>query len=429
MNNSTPPAPDPEGHRAPRVTIWSPFTYRDYRLLWLSSAAYTITAQLSVLVTAVWLFEETGSAARLALLGVVQLFVQVVALIWGGTLADQLDRKRLLAGAQAVTLAALSALAVLAVTDALTPWHIYVAAAALGVTTVLAQPARSALTANVVPRTHLMHAVSADNITRQVGSILAPLLFASVAEGISITAAFVMAAVTAIPSVLMPLAIGANTRAVLAPGQVITGGPREVVRRAWEGFTFVRRHRLLPGLYLLDIGMTVFTFYRQVLPALASGLFRGGAGAVGVLTAANSLGSVIGSLTVVAFERYPKKGMLVVYATIGFSSSVFLFGTATSLWMGVLVILMMGGTDGVSVTMRETMVQLETPDAMRGRTVSLGYLAANTANNVGTVWVGFLAAEVGSARTMQIGGLLSLAITLVVWRGVAGLRHYLYRTT
>lgn len=429
MNNSTPPAPDPEGHRAPRVTIWSPFTYRDYRLLWLGSAAYTITAQLSVLVTAVWLFEETGSAARLALLGVVQLFVQVVALIWGGTLADQLDRKRLLAGAQAVTLAALSALAVLAVTDALTPWHIYVAAAALGVTTVLAQPARSALTANVVPRTHLMHAVSADNITRQVGSILAPLLFASVAEGISITAAFVMAAVTAIPSVLMPLAIGANTRAVLAPGQVITGGPREVVRRAWEGFTFVRRHRLLPGLYLLDIGMTVFTFYRQVLPALASGLFRGGAGAVGVLTAANSLGSVIGSLTVVAFERYPKKGMLVVYATIGFSSSVFLFGTATSLWMGVLVILMMGGTDGVSVTMRETMVQLETPDAMRGRTVSLGYLAANTANNVGTVWVGFLAAEVGSARTMQIGGLLSLAITLVVWRGVAGLRHYLYRTT
>ena len=428
MSNSTPPAAEPDDQRAVRVTIWSPFTYRDYRLLWLGSAAYTITAQLSVLVTAVWLFEETGSAARLALLGVVQLFVQVVALIWGGTLADQLDRKRLLAGTQAVTLAVLGALAVLAVADALAPWHIYAATAALGVTTVLAQPARSALTANVVPRTHLMHAVSADNITRQLGSILAPLLFAAVAEGISITAAFVMAAVTALPSVVMPLAIRADTRPVLAPGQVITGGPREVVRRAWEGFAFVRRHRLLPGLYALDIGMTVFTFYRQVLPALASGLFRGGAGAVGILTAANSVGSVVGSLTVVAFERYPRKGMLVVYATIGFSASVFLFGTATSLWMGVLVILMMGGTDGVSVTMRETMVQLETPDAMRGRTVSLGYLAANTANNVGTVWVGFLAAEVGAARTMQLGGVLSLAITLVVWRGVAGLRQYLYRT-
>ncbi len=429
MSNSTPPAAEPGDRRAVRVTIWSPFTFRDYRLLWLGSAAYTITGQLAILVTAVWLFEETGSAARLALLGVVQLFVQIVALIWGGTLADQFDRKRLLAGTQAVTLAVLAVLAALAVADALVPLHIYAATGVLGVTTVLAQPARGALTANVVPRTHLMHAVSADNITRQFGSVLAPLMFAAVAEYLGLTAAFVMAALTALPSVFMPLAIRADTRAVLAPGQVITGGPREVVRRAWEGFTFVRRHGLLPGLYMLDIGMTVFTFYRQVLPALASGLFRGGAGAVGILTAANSLGSVLGSLTVVAFERYPKKGMLVVYATVGFSVAVFLFGTANALWMGTLVILLMGGTDGVSVTMRETMVQLETPDAMRGRTMSLGYLAAVTANNVGTVWVGFMAAEIGSARTMQLGGLLSLAITLAVWRAVSGLRQYRYSAT
>jgi len=429
VNSSTLPGSEPGGQRAARVTIWSPFTFRDYRLLWLGSAAYTITAQMAVLVTAVWLFEETGSAARLALLGVVQLFVQIVALVWGGTLADQFDRKRLLATVQAATLAVLTALAILAVTDMLTPWHIYAATAVLGVTGVVSQPARGALTANVVPRTHLLYAVSADNITRQVGSILAPLMFALVAERLSLTAAFVMAAATAIPSVVMPLGIRADTRPAREAGVEVTGGPREVVRRAWEGFTFVRKHGLLPGLYLLDIGMTVFTFYRQVLPALASGLFRGGPGAVGILTAANSLGSVLGSLTVVRFERYPKKGMLVVYATVGFSLAVFLFGATTALWMGVAVIALMGATDGVSVTMRETVVQIETPDAMRGRTVSLGYLAAVTANNVGTIWVGFLAAEIGASLTMQIGGLLSLAITFGVWRGVAGLRQYRDRTT
>lgn len=428
MSNSTTPA-DPGGARSARLTIWSPFAFRDYRLLWLGSAAYTITAQMAVLVTAVWLFEETGSAARLALLGVVQLFVQIVALVWGGTLADQFDRKRLLAAVQAATFAVLTALAALAVAGVLAPWHIYAATAVLGVTGVVSQPARGALTANVVPRTHLLYAVSSDNITRQVGSILAPLMFALVAERLSLTAAFVMAAVTAIPSVLMPLGIRADTRPAREEGVEVTGGPREVVRRAWEGFTFVRRHGLLPGLYLLDIGMTVFTFYRQVLPALASGLFRGGPGAVGLLTAANSLGSVLGSLTVVRFERYPRKGMLVVYATVGFSLAVLLFGTTTALWMGVAVIALMGATDGVSVTMRETVVQIETPDAMRGRTVSLGYLAAVTANNVGTIWVGFLAAEIGASRTMQIGGLLSLVITFGVWRGVAGLREYRDRTT
>ncbi|MSQ42446.1 MAG: MFS transporter [Dehalococcoidia bacterium] len=411
-------APAEEG--AVAMPAWAPFRFADYRLFWLGSVAATITQQLAILATGVWLFERTGSAAQLGLLGGVQLIVQIPALLYGGTLADELDRKRLMALTQAISAATLAALAVLAVGGTLAPWHIYAATAVTSVTGVLGQPARAALTASVVPRTHLMHAITANTITLQVGSIVAPLLFAAVAERWGLTPAFVVTAATAAPSAILPLLIRAGGRPVgVTPTDTMA-------RRVWEGFQYVRRHRVLPGLLLLDAGMTVFTFYRQVLPALASGLFRGGPGAVGLLTSANSGGAVLGSLAVFFTPRYRAKGMLVVYATVAFSVLVFLFGTTTSLWAGALIITGMGATDALSMTMRQAVMQLTTPDQMLGRTLSLGTLGATTANNVGTLWVGLLAAAIGEASTMRLGGALALLCTLVVWRAVRGLRDYRY---
>lgn len=166
--------------------------------------------------------------------------------------------------------------------------------------------------------------------------------------------------------------------------------------------------------------MTVFTFYRQLIPALASGLFQGGEGAVSLLTSANSLGAVAGAFAVLFATRYRAKGMLVVYVTIAFSASVFLFGTVTSLWLGTVMIIGMGAFDSVSMVTRQAMMQLTTPDQMLGRTLSLGSLVATTANNIGTLWVGFVAAGIGEARTMQLGGILALGCTLIVWWAVSG---------
>lgn len=425
MTNSpaSPPSPgdgaeaDQQAHLIP---AWAPFRFPDYRLFWFGSVAAMFTNQLVILVTSVWLYERTGSPAQLGLLGGVQLVVQIPGLLWGGTLADELDRKRLMALTQGLTAAVLGILAALAVSRTMAPWHIYAATAVMSITTVLGQPARAALTATVVPRTHLMHAIMANALTQQTGSIVAPLMFGLVVIRWGLTPAFVLTALTALPSAVMPLMIRADGR----PAGISTAG--SMPRRVWEGFQYVRHDRILPGLFLLDIGMTVFTFYRQLIPALASGLFQGGAGAVSLLTSANSAGAVLGALAVLLAVRYRAKGMLVVYVTIAFSVCVFLFGTVTSLWLGTVMIIGMGAFDAVSMTTRQTIMQLTTPDQMLGRTLSLGSLVATTANNIGTLWVGFVAAGIGEARTMQLGGILALLCTLVVWRAVSGLRDYRY---
>ena len=408
---------DAQAHRIP---AWAPFLIADYRWFWFGSIAAMFTNQLLILVTTVWLYERTGSPKQLGLLGVVQLVVQIPALLWDGTLADQMDRKRLMGITQGTTAVVLAVLALLAVSNTLVPWHIYAATAVMSMTSVLGQPARAALTAVVVPRTHLMHAVTANTLTQQIGSIIAPLIFGLVVVKWGLTPAFVVTAVTAIPSAIMPQLIRASGRPV---GVTTTGSmPRRVI----EGFQYVRGHGILPGLFLLDIGMTVFTFYRQLVPALASGLFHGGAGATSLLTSANSAGAVLGAMAVLFATKYRAKGMMVVYATLGFSVAVFLFGTVPTLVLGTVVIVAMGALDSVTMTMRQTMMQLTTPDQMLGRTLSLGTLVATTANNLGTLWVGFLAAGIGEARTMQLGGILALGCTLIVWRFATSLRSYRY---
>ncbi|MQA00089.1 MAG: MFS transporter [Dehalococcoidia bacterium] len=403
---------------APARRPWSAFEYRDYRLLWLAGLAAYLTIQLRLLVTGVWLYEETGSAVQLGLLGGVQLVVQLPALLYGGTLADDVDRKRLMASTEAVGLVLIAGLAVLAVGDSLRPWHIYVATAITSVSSVLGGPARNALISKVVPRSHLMHAVTTNNVTQQVAAIGAPLLFAGVAEWVSLTAAFVVTAIVSVPGVLLPLRIRADTR----PDGGRTGG--NVLRNIWDGVRYVRTHPILPGIYLLDFGVTIVSFYRQILPVLADQLFRGGAGAVGILTAANSMGAVGGSFLVLFLVNYPKKGMLVIYATLIYAVLLFGFGLSTSLWLGAVFIAGLGAMDAVTVTVRHAVVQLTTPDGMLGRALSVQSTAATTANNIGTLEVGILSAAVGASATMVLGGGASVLITLLVWWAVRGIRDY-----
>jgi MFS family permease len=410
----------PDESAAADVRPWAAFEFRDYCLLWLASLGSFATRQLRILVTGVWLFEETGSAEQVGLLGGVQLLMQLPSLLYGGTLADRVDRKRLMAAMEAITFVVITGLALLALSGQLTPLHIYLATAVTAVSAVLGQPARVALTPMVVPRTHILQAVTTNNVMQQVAAVIAPLLFALVAATLGLTAAFVATAIVSGPSVLLPLMIRTN-------GQPeATGEQRSMLRETWEGLRFVRGHALLPGIYALDVGVTVVTFYRQILPVLAFQLFGGGATAVGILTASNSVGAIAGGILVLFLARYPAKGMLVLYATFIYGALILAFGLSTSLIAGTIVIAGLGAADSVTVTVRQATVQLTTPDQMLGRASSVQSAAAQTANNVGTLEVGLMSGAVGARTTMLIGGAIALAATTAIWRAIPAIRDYRY---
>jgi len=395
---------------------WGAFLYRDYRMLWVTMFTGTMAVWLRILTTAQWLLDETGSAVLVGLIGVVQLVVQIPALLWGGTLADRVDRKRLMALANATTFLTLLALGILNARGALTPAMVYAGIALTAASQMLASPARSALVAIVVPERHLLLAASTDTASQNAAAIAGPLLFAAVAVGAGLSSAFLVAAAVALPSAIMPLLIRAGGVARGHAHDETDQPTPSTLTQTWEGLRYVSRHPILPGLFLLDTGITIASFYREILPVLALGLFAGGASATGLLGAANSAGAIAGSFLALLLVGYRAKGMLVLYASLAYGFILFGFASATTLWFGALMIAALGAADAVTVAVRQTTVMLTTPDHMRGRAFALMILAAQTANNFGTIWVGAWAGAIGASNTLVLGSVISVVATCLIWR-------------
>ena len=399
---------------------WGAFLYRDYRVLWIVLITGTTVVWVRILSTAQWLLDETGSAVLVGFIGVVQLVVQIPALLWGGTLADRIDRKKLMALANGVTSLALLTLGLLDLQGALTPAMVYAGIALTAFSQMLASPARSALVPIVIPTRHLLLASSTDTASQNAAAIAGPLLFAAVVAAADLTAAFLLGAAISLVSAITPLLIRAHG---IAEGHG-EHSASSTVMQIWDGLRYVAKHPILPGLFLLDTGITVASFYREILPVLALGLFAGGASATGLLGAANSAGAIAGSFLALLLVGYRAKGMLVLYASFAYGFILFGFGTVTTLWAGALMIAALGAADAVTVAVRQTTVMLTTPDHMRGRAFALMILAAQTANNIGTIWVGAWAGAIGAGYTMVLGGVISVAATALIWRFWRPIREF-----
>lgn len=404
--------PDPFSQPPPAAARpWDAFRFRDYRFLWATLVSASIVIWLRILGTAQWLLDETGSATLVGMIGVVQLVVQIPALLWGGTLADRLDRKRLMALAHTTTGLVLLALGLLNARDALTPSMVYLGIAVTAASQMFATPARSALVPVVIPKARLMIAASTDTASQNASAIAGPLLFAAIAVPLGLSATFLAGGALSLVAALLSVSVRAAGRAE-GYGE---GASRSNLQQIVDGVRYVSHHPILPGLFLLDAGITVASFYREILPVLALGLFAGGASATGLLGAANSTGAILGSFLALALVWYQRKGMLVLYASFAYGFILFGFGAASTLWFGALMIGALGAADAVTVAVRQTTVMLTTPDHMRGRAFALMILAAQTANNVGTIWVGAWAGAIGAANTMMLGGVISVLATAAIW--------------
>ena len=406
--------------RGPTPPPWYAFAFRDYRFLWATMVTTQIVLWMRILGTAQWLYDETGSAALVGFIGVIQLVVQIPALLWGGTLADHIDRKLLITLSNSTTAVALIALAVLNWNDLLSPTMVYIGIGLTAASQMLASPARSALIPIVMPKQYLMLATSTDTASQNAAAIIGPLIFAAVAASAGLSAVFLLGGLIALLSAGLPFFIRAAGRA--------DGHEEDAPTSAWQqtrdGFSYVAKHPILPGLFLLDAGITVSSFYREILPVLALALFAGGASATGMLGAANSTGAIIGSFVALLLVRYRAKGMLVLYASFAYGFILFGFGTASTLWLGMLMIGLLGAADAVTVAVRHTTVMLTTPDHMRGRAFALLVLAAQTANNIGTIWVGAWAGAIGAGNTMVMAGFLSIGATFLIWRLYRPIREF-----
>ena len=402
-----------------RPPLRSLFRIRDYRVLWLAALCMIISQMIRFVAIPQWFVDQTGgeSFTEVAIIGAVQLPIQAFGVLYGGVLADRFDRRWLMASANTAVLAILVAVATAATLDLLEFWMAWVALGALGGLATFVAPARATITPRVVPPRYLSAAVTLDTSTQMTGWILGGLIVTALAVGLDAIGMLWVAAGFALISAIMPALIKTSARAV--------SERQSTIRMVIEGTRYVVRHPILPGLFILDWGITVISYYREILPLLATGLFMAGVGAAGALGTVNAVGSACGMLLALFLVNYRAKGIMVLAASAFYAALLFALGAAPWLWVGMIVIAMLGAADAVTVAVRQVTVHLTTPDEMRGRAFSVMVLMAQTANNLGIIWVGFWGDEIGVDRTYFLGGIIGLGATLLIgllWRSISRYR-------
>lgn len=384
---------------------------RDFRLLYAGFLGALLGTLMTSVAVAVQIYDLTGSPLQIGLVSLARALPLVVGVLVGGVLADRHDRRTLML----VTRLPLTLVAAGLMVNALLPhpqlWLIYVATGLTGLLAGLGGPAMMAAIPALVGTERLAAAGALTAASTQLAALLGPALGGVLIAGPGIAACFAVDAAGFLvftAALLFVRPLPPATDATDATGK----GVRQAFAAVADGVRFVRGHRLIVGLLLIDAAAMVFTMPQALYPVLADQQFGGGPGVVGLLYAAPALGALVGAATSGWTAR--AGGHALVGAVLVWGLSLTGFGLTSYLPLALVLLALAGLGDLISETLRSALLQHGTPDALRGRVSSLWMVQATVSPALGNAAVGFLA-ELSSARAaVTAGGLVCVAATLLV---------------
>jgi len=390
----------------------SPFSFRDFRYYWGARLASTL-AQNAMVVVIGWQVYDIArrtmgtreAALQLGLVGVAQ-FVPLLALtLVVGWTADRIDRRWIARTAVLLEAGCAAMLALLAWHGTTTLPALFAIAALLGVARAFASPALSALAPNLVPPATLPTAIATSSIAWQVGAVLGP------AAG-----GYLYAAGHWAPYAVAAVLFGASFLALNLIGPI----PRTSLDRGanpWaqmiDGLRYVRRNRLVLGAISLDLFAVLLGGATAMLPIYARDILQVGAEGLGHLRAAPAVGS---ACTALFFTFRPLRynvGVKMLIAVGVFGAATVLFGISRFMPLSLACLALLGSADMFSVYVRQSLIQIYTPNDMRGRVGAVSTLFISGSNELGEAESGFLAALIGPVAAVIAGGVGAVCVTLL----------------
>ena len=389
----------------------SPFDFPAFRAFFVAKLGSTL-AQIMMVVVIGWQVYDLAratlsireAALLLGLVGLAQ-FLPVFALsLVVGVIADRLDRRHIARAALALELGCALALGALAASGSALLWPLFAVAVALGVARAFAAPSLSALAPNLVPPAVLPTAIAWNSIGWQAGAVLGP-----VVGGLSYD--MVPAAPYWIASALLLAAIGAMFR--IPPVALPVSSGARGLAAVKEGLAYVRGNPIVFGAISLDMFAVILAGATAMLPIYARDILMVGPAELGWLRAAPAVGAGLVALWLTRNPLDRRVGTR-MFVNVGlFALATIAFGLSTVLWVSLASLVVMGAADMVSVYVRSSLIQLHTPDSMRGRVSSVSLLFVSASNELGEFRAGVMAAAIGPVAATVGGGLLALGVTLL----------------
>jgi MFS family permease len=381
---------------------------RDFRLLFSGQLVSMLGNQITIVAVAYQVFRLTGSTFQVGAISLVSLPFLVGGSLYGGTVGDVVDKRKMLSWS-ALGLCVLTAL--IAVNAALTHpslLALYVLTALSAGLAGFSNPARNAAIPRLVGGHQLIAAYSLNQTTIQLATVVGPVL-GGVLVAISFPFAYGVDAVSF-------LAIFAATLA-MSPLPALTDARRPGLSAIREGFAYLRGRQVLQGVYLLDLNAMILGMPSALFPAFATERFHGGSLVVGLLYAAPGVGGFLGAFTTGWVASVRRRGRAVVIAVIVWGLAIAGFGVSRVLWVALVLLAIAGWADVISAVLRNTILQQSIGEEFRSRLSSIQMAVVTGGPRLGNFEAGAVAAVTSPAISAVSGGIAcAIGALLLAWR-------------
>jgi MFS family permease len=384
--------------------------YRNFRLFLIGQSISLIGTWMQSIGQAWLILKLTNSPFLLGLIGAAQYMPILVLSMFAGSIVDRFPKRYIIILTQTVMAILAIVLWILTATGIVTYWHIFILASLLGLATSLDVPARQAFMINLVGRDTLMNAIALNsanfNLARLIGPAIAGLLIAKV--GISTT--FLLNGISFIPVIIGLFMIDIDG----LPG---ISKKKNVMEDVKEGLLYIKNNRIIFNVVMLMLIVSLFALnFNVVVPIYSKYVFHNNPEIFGVLMSSLGVGSIIGAI-LVAFRsgRNPNPVFLILGAVI-LSAFQMVMAFVTGLYIAMVVLFLIGFGSIIFTALTNTTIQLNTPDELKGRAMSVYSLVFMGVTPIGNLFIGGIADVIGVRTSIFIGGLLGVAPALYYLR-------------
>jgi MFS family permease len=387
-----------------------------FRRLWLGLAVSQVGSELTLVAVFYQVYLLTHSSFSVGLVSLAQLGPALVGSLLGGSLADAIDRRRMLVVTQVALALCSVGLAMNSVGGRPSLWLIY---ALVGIGAFFAGadgPARMSVMINLVTRDQIPAANALRQLMGQMSIVLGPALAGVLLARFSTSAVYWIDAGSFSAAIVASLGLPA----LVPEGSGTRFGLHSIV----EGFRYLRGRQPLQGIFAADLTAMILGMPLALFPAMALSHFNGDVQVLGYMYAAPGVGAVIGTLLSGWTVRVSRLGRAVVLAILVWGVSITAFGLSPWLWLALLMLAVAGWADVISSVFRHNILQVEAPDRLRGRLTSIQTAVIQAGPRIGNLEAGALAALVGPQASIVIGGIGCVAGIAAIARGMPRFTRY-----
>jgi MFS family permease len=379
--------------------------HRPFVLFWFARVAVTVGYQMLIVAVGWQLYALTNDPFDLGLIGLIQFIPAMLLFLVVGQVTDRYDRRLVLIGCQAIEAVAATALLIALLTGAMTRELILGVAFILGIARAFEVTAMQIMVPSLVPLRLVPRATAASATANQAATITGPAL-----------GGFLYAAgPTVVYGTCLALFAGAVLLTLLIRMERSAPAREPLsLRTFFAGFAYIRDHRVILGVISLDLFAVLLGGVTALLPVFARDIYAAGPWALGLLRAAPGVGALAMALVLTRWSLERKAGLIIFGTVAMFGLSTIVFALSNSLIVALIALAVLGASDMVSVVIRMTLVQLGTPDEVRGRVTAVNGLFIGASNQLGEFRAGAMASWIGAIPAVLVGGIGTLAI-VALW--------------